>query len=396
MNLTFRGDDHDISANACVGENGWVDAETYADGYDIAVRRLCDAAMNDDVPVDAVIYPIAYSARHRLELSLKAKIKVISRVSGKYVAEAAEVANRHDLGALWTLFSEVTSAFDRRYAELIAYANDIVLDFAAIDPTGQTFRYPHDNSGHRHLVKTPVISVRILRNAYLALDGIIRAMTSLTDELVEEYLLQTRTRNLSRRDIAEIAKRLPNRDLWNLDSFDEIRRSIMNDYQISGNELARAIDRITAHQRFATEIGLEIRCVCLTADFLSEFCSLRRKLDAFTEARALSISDQIDRIRTNAPRPEPSEEENVTRGELEDLLDSLSEVAFAELVALSESFQWRFSERFSTHVDLCIRDLRFERPHQQRKIVRKTTFLFLLRIGLYELGQTSLLAAAFD
>jgi hypothetical protein len=390
MNSTFRGDEVDYHFNACVGDNGWVDADTYVEGYDIAVRRLCDAALNNEVPVDAVIYPIAYSARHRIELSLKGQIKAISKVTGDSSVEASNVSGKHDLAALWSLFSHVSASFDRRYGSLVARVQEKVLDFATIDPNGQTFRYPHDTSGAKHLVKTRVISVRVLKEGYLELDDTLRTICSLTEQLVEEYALGTRTSSLSRRDIEDISLRLTTRDQWNLASFDSIRRNLMAEYKISSNEFSKALNLVQRHHAFAANIGLEVSCIDGDRETFIELARLKSKQGELVDLRRLSVQQQMERLRAGLPQPVPSSEEQSIVAQLDELLGGLSDDRIAELVSVAEWPQWQFCERYATHLLNCKSEMRFERRRTQQKVVLNTAFVDMLRQGLRELGQMSL------
>ncbi|MBP4047461.1 hypothetical protein [Chromobacterium violaceum] len=66
--------------NACVGDNGFADDRTYADGFATAVEKLVGAAIRREVLVDTVIYPICFCARHYIELFLKYNVRKISNI----------------------------------------------------------------------------------------------------------------------------------------------------------------------------------------------------------------------------------------------------------------------------------------------------------------------------
>ncbi|MBK7010652.1 MAG: hypothetical protein IPN73_10105 [Saprospiraceae bacterium] len=66
MNKTFTGNNFDY--NACVGNNGHIDFITYSDGYDAMVNLGLEKLDTFSIPVDILVYPLIYSARHRIEL----------------------------------------------------------------------------------------------------------------------------------------------------------------------------------------------------------------------------------------------------------------------------------------------------------------------------------------
>ena len=72
--------------NACVGNNGFVTNFSYAQGYLEASEILIDQLIKrKNIYIDLLIYPICYSIRHYLELTLKGNIKRI-----EYLAKIME------------------------------------------------------------------------------------------------------------------------------------------------------------------------------------------------------------------------------------------------------------------------------------------------------------------
>lgn len=70
---------HSTHANACVGENGYVNAETYAIGYFQATRLLLEDVLNikNKRFQDTLVYPILFNFRHGIEISIKQISKVL-------------------------------------------------------------------------------------------------------------------------------------------------------------------------------------------------------------------------------------------------------------------------------------------------------------------------------
>lgn len=145
-NKTFRGETHNTSFNACVGENGWNDTYTYADGYLEAADHLLEELHNKSMmgSVDIWVYPILFSARHGLELVLKAVMNKASSIRPEIKIDLTKVYITHDLAVLWEELKDKLAKIDRRFIEYINKLDEHVNDYAEIDPTGQVFRYPDD------------------------------------------------------------------------------------------------------------------------------------------------------------------------------------------------------------------------------------------------------------
>lgn len=390
MNSTFCGDVDDVHANACVGNNGWVDAVTYAHGFDIAVRSLCEQVLAEKDPADSAIYPIAFCARHRIELTLKSQIKILTVVTNVVTLGNIDIAKLHDIGVLWGRFTRLARAFDRRYAFAIDGLGAVIGDFAQIDPTGQTFRYPHDRAGNKHLVETNLVNIRRLYGAYVHADSELKSLEFLTEQLCEEYALGTKTALLSRRDIEEISNALLPRSEWGNPCFERIRDDLVARYGISRREFSKALDLIQGHREFCVNIGMELPLARLGSEGVSTFHGLKSKLDSLIETRHPPVSQQADLLRSGWRPPPPSSEEVASEGNLRAWLSNLSDDVFAELAAVGECFQWRFCELYERHYELVLASLRHERSHEQNKVARSSNFLARLDKGLSLLGQTTL------
>ena len=386
INQTFRGDHRDIQTNACVGNNGWVDAITYADGFDLAVRNLCEKVLANQAPADAAIYPVAFCARHRIELGLKAQILSLRRVSRAAKQGDVDITRLHDLKVLWTSFTELAYGFDRRYAAGIEAIDPIVLDFAQIDPTGQTFRYPHDRAGGKHLVETRLVNIRHLFMAYDRIDETLKGFDFLTIGLCEEYALGTRTRSLSRRDIMEISEALPPRSEWGEDVFDEVRNSLCESYGVGRRELSEALQIIQGHAEFGANIGIERPLLRVVRAELSILLSMKSTLEAWARKRHLPVAEQISIQLGGGRLPSPSKEELDCEKRLVEWLSSLSNEAVAELAAIAGVSHWQFCERYEEHYALVFADFPGERAREQQRIVKSSVFLAQLARGLSCLG----------
>lgn len=139
-NMLFRpGPDWEL--NAAVGDNGGpYSFRNYA---------------------DIIVYPLAYCYRHGIELYLKSLI--LHRPAA--LGQEGKIRKTHTLPEQWKLFLESAKVLDQIVLEPtieLSLAEDIITDFSEIDKSGQTFRYPENINGERHLVNQELINVGVL------------------------------------------------------------------------------------------------------------------------------------------------------------------------------------------------------------------------------------------
>ena len=261
--------------NACVGNNGFVDLYTYQCGYYEATIELIKSLKKSSSYVDLLIYPIAYSARHTIELFLKDqlfKLKYInSRAEGSEFE--AKIKTTHNIKELWDDYEEMTSV-DKRYEPYIKSLRQYVIDFCNVDNTGETFRYPFDHDETRHLTDLGCINILIFEKRFNELYSIINELVYLTEFLIEEYAEATVVSDLSRQQIKEIAIELPDKEKWVNPEFKSVKESIAQKFNISATTLSKAISIIKTHREFASYIGLEISLNEISYDELKKYISL--------------------------------------------------------------------------------------------------------------------------
>lgn len=246
--------------NARVGQNGLQDIITYAEGFRKAPLVLLEHLIrsHDNYNVDFFIYPIVFCARHSLELYLKDCISKIEKLKSNETSSHNDTRTTHNIGEIWSEVKQVGIAADRRYIDIFYRMESYVKDFSEIDPTGQAFRYPQDIYKTLHLKNIPLINLLRFKRRFEELTKILDELDRLNRDLVEEYSLKTFTSELSCHDLKAIAKRLPPKERWGDQDFDEIKQQIRTDYNLSSNQLSKALKLIKAHRTFASEIGIEI------------------------------------------------------------------------------------------------------------------------------------------
>ena len=257
MNKTFHA--NRIHFNACVGFNGNYDIDTYALGYFETVKILINSTLEWKTTLDAIIYPIVYSARHYIELTLKHQIRALiyinKIVDSKFNSRILAI---HEISILWDEFKNM-SLVDNRYSDLTKKAEEYINDFSEIDDNGESFRYPYSNENKKHLTQLYCIDVRDFGVRFFELHEILEEISWLTGQLVEEYKQRSFVGGKSRAEIEEIARKLPSIKTWNHDSFKEIKDKIKIEYQLSSNQLTKIIIFIKSHREFSSLIDNELQ-----------------------------------------------------------------------------------------------------------------------------------------
>lgn len=277
FNNTFKSGP-DGSFNACVGNNGWQELESYGDGYDEAVKVIYEAMISNSGLLDIMIHPMVFSARHRIELFLKASIKLIDKLRQDPKISDTKLIKTHDLKSLWNIYENLANNCDSRLKVHIDNQKEIVLEFAEIDPTAETFRYPYSQSDQKHLIKTPVINIKSFYKRYTELSEDMRNMTYLLDCLEGEYQQNTFTKKLSRFEISCIAEELPLRVKWSENEFEDIKKRIIEKYYLSAKDFSKALNVIQEHREFSMLIGIEKPIEYLSPEKMKKAIALIREV----------------------------------------------------------------------------------------------------------------------
>jgi hypothetical protein len=303
MNKTFHA--NNINYNACVGFNGNYDIDKFDLVYIVTVNVLLESTIKGETTLDAIVYPVVYSARHYIELTLKhqiAGLTLINRiVDSNFNSRFLAI---HEISELWKEF-RLISKLDSRYEELVLKAEEYINDFSEIDDNGETFRYPFSNDNIKHLSGLYCIDLYDFGVRFEELCEILKEIVWLTSGLVEEYNQRSFIAGKSRAEIKEVAMKLPPIQTWSENGFNSIKSQIKTEYNLSSNQLSKIINFIKSHREFSTLIDNEIRLEELTDRDLiwflkvyDEFILNRKKHDFFTYLHA--TIDKINRKFTKA------------------------------------------------------------------------------------------------
>jgi hypothetical protein len=343
--------------------------------------------------VDDLIYPICFNMRHSIELRLKGAIEEIIKISilkGENLT--FDLSGSHDIGNIWDFFQRESNLLDRRFIDINTTLHQTIRDIADIDATGQTFRYPKDSESKKHLVNVGgIISCRTLLIKFTELEKNLDTLHYFTGYLADEYRFDTYTKKLSRADIFNIAKRLPNRADWSNEEFKEIKADIRSEYQISSNEFGKACNLIQKNYETAYLVKYDLTFLGLTEKQILEILSFWVKLNpnfrdrstqeiSFTSFDTSIFEDMVLR-------------DKVKKETVEALSNSLTPEYLADLNALFYFARYLdFSEGYQETYNLELRNAKFHADNKKEitsnflHIFSKCNFIDNLLSSLYFLN----------
>lgn len=264
-------------ANACVGENGLPGYWDYAKGFSQAATILIDLVLSErglEYSIDEMVYPICFNMRHSVELRLKGAISELTLIEKSRCRDLQfDLAGSHDIGNIWSFFSEKALAVDDRYEPLVNRVDAKITDIAEVDATGQTFRYPLNTESQKHLVDVANINFVVLKHSFAELEAALDDLHRLNKYLHNEYVSGSFTKRLSRKNLFEIASLLPPRAMWAEESFITTKDTIKKRFNIGSNELSESIKLIESHFELAPEIEVLIPLLGVEEDYVEGFFS---------------------------------------------------------------------------------------------------------------------------
>lgn len=162
----------------------------YADGYRKAANLLVKQ-YETFYDRNALIYPIAFSYRQYIELTLKGFILD----SNEVVAKAHSLPKSHNLDELWSLCKKIIHERNLpvRKAELTAIENGI-REFSKFDPTSEAFRYPANKRGGPS-ISPAAVKVLSIRGLAAAMDKLAERLRNLERLLGADMALEKESRN---------------------------------------------------------------------------------------------------------------------------------------------------------------------------------------------------------
>lgn len=131
------------SENASIDQSGHSRLVLMSDGYKTAGDLMVEAAGHDDLTRDTLVFPIIFSYRHFLEISLKYLLATYGPTVG-----IEPNWRSHDLATLWGSVLQVLERYGTTDPDdADSNVGAIILEFAKIDPASYAYRYPVDRNG---------------------------------------------------------------------------------------------------------------------------------------------------------------------------------------------------------------------------------------------------------
>ena len=260
---------HSIQANACVGENGYVDAETYAIGYFQATRQLLEDVLDirKNLSQDTLVYPILFNFRHGIELSIKQISKVLS---GCGIEGGRIDLGAHDLEGLWKGLADQTKA-DRRLTAMMDSLDAVVMQLHEADPMAQEFRYSELKDGGKSLKGKRIIDLATVLGLVNYAEPKFDSFFGLADFIAQERGFESYTSEFNRKELEQLSLDLPNASSWaDSELFDVVKNKWKKEYELSNKAFIRAVDFIKGHREFGGNIGIKRSFVALTDAIVGE------------------------------------------------------------------------------------------------------------------------------
>lgn len=267
---------------ACVGNNGGTTDEDIRNGFKRTVELLTESLKDGQEVEDLLVYPIVYNARHSIELSLKIVIKMLWEIEGKkgikysdeIIAERKKKIHTHNIEELYKMACE-NKNIDRRIPAYFENIEDMIR-FYYFDEEGDAFKYELNKENQPHMIKNKIshISIVLLETEFKEVMEKFDELIYFLRNCMDEYSLGTFTKNLSRTDIWDISKRLPDYEEWRTEKFREIKEEIKQEYHLGSKEFSEAVNLIKKNRFFSENIGCEKIFGTITQEELKEYASL--------------------------------------------------------------------------------------------------------------------------
>lgn len=281
---------------ACVGNNGGTDNFIIREGFKKSVNLLINAVKHGEIE-DELIYPIVYNARHSIELSLKIIIEniiciyEIKRIS--FDEKDKKKVYTYDIKELASIIVKYYHV-DNRIVEFYDKGSSYLKDYF-FDVKGDAFKYEADQEGNPHMITHGIssISIDILEEKINILMPILDSLIYELYYLRDEYKIGTFTKNLSRKDIMDIATILPERSKWQESCFADAKNRIIAEYNIGSNEFTKALNIIQNHMEFCVLINMEKVFGNISKDELREYAHLVISMEEYQEENNLHVGRQL-------------------------------------------------------------------------------------------------------
>lgn len=291
--------------NACVGNNTGSDdnSQSYSEGFQSSTEALLKAAgvetppsarqgWGDFPPIDILVYPICYGARHYVELTLKRMVQRIWELyelrwpnNSKNLTPPQEVDLSHSVYRAWQKLHTICQATDGRLATQSAALEPFICDIDHVDDTGQAFRYPSNaRTSELHLSRISVINLAHFAEGFAKMTQMLEELEYTIADVHHEVATRTYTAVLNRQQLVQIAMRLPHCAQWGTEEFNEVKKALMSEYTLSGTQFSRALVVIRGTHSIAHRVGFTLPLPGVSKDMFQRLHALEQKTAEFGSA----------------------------------------------------------------------------------------------------------------
>lgn len=325
---------------ACVGENGRYDQSAIYDGFKNTVNTLVESIGEYKNFADPMVYPILFCVRHCIELFLKdlnssiqyiksvkenrnilIKLKKANRIKSKledqiidkdkmfsfieinekrqeilqerlkkieaYIGSLTEECFKGEQKEDFThnlneLIQKIITNYciDTRIKEAFDSVLPLLNFYKDIDPNGDAFRYLADKGGNPHFESKKIqhVNLKIVSIQFEEITNLFRQINWIMFCLTKEYNTGTFTKDLSRKQLEEISRLLPQPNEFN-EKIKEVKNQVKITYNIGSNKFNDALKIIRSHREFSSYIGEEKKFASLSEKTIKIFveCSLKQR-----------------------------------------------------------------------------------------------------------------------
>ena len=196
------------------------------------------------------------------------------KYSDEIIAERKKKIHTHNIEELYKMACE-NKNIDRRIPAYFENIEDMIR-FYYFDEEGDAFKYELNKDDQPHMIKNKIshISIVLLETEFKEVMEKFDELIYFLRNCMDEYSLGTFTKNLSRTDIWDISKRLPDYEEWRTEKFREIKEEIKQEYHLGSKEFSEAVNLIKKNRFFSENIGCEKIFGTITQEELKEYASL--------------------------------------------------------------------------------------------------------------------------
>jgi len=369
--------------NALIGDQG--ESIFYAEGYIEAALELAQLIVrgNRFAQRDTLIMPILYNARHSIELHLKLFIRELLEAG---LVSSAHPIN-HDLASHFSHLSD-TELGDFHFRNSLKQLKPFVTSLSRIDDDGQEFRYFETKEGDRSLEGKTLANIVVVGRSLEQLKDVLNDLKYRTWSLCNEYKTGTYTDKLSRSDLFEIAKMLPQRTDWDSPEFDDARNAAKKKFNIGNRQFSIALDKMQETRELNSVLGTESPLVYLT-DEKALFLAKQWRIIHPVREMDRGFFDTIDPAQLTEVFAN-SKQETAARKSIQSGL-SIEELADAKTVFYLARNK-EFSEFYEVLVEENLKGIQVRDDIRQDvyDLMSKTNFLKMFTCGVRKLGRLQL------